>query len=78
MLWDLNKNGVAASTGSAWSSEDLQANQTFKAMSIAADLAHTGIRFSLSRYTTEAEIDQTIFVIQNSVARLRTISSSFY
>ena len=52
-LWDLNQNGVAASTGSACSSESLESNPTFVAMNIGADLAHTGMRFSLSRYTTE-------------------------
>lgn len=73
MLWELNKNGICASTGSACSSEDLEANQTFKSMSIDSDLAHTGIRFSLSRFTTEEEIDYTIEVINKSIERLRSI-----
>ncbi|MBN2651150.1 MAG: NifS family cysteine desulfurase [Spirochaetales bacterium] len=76
MLWDLNRNGVAASTGSACSSESLESNPTFKAMKIDPELAHTGIRFSLSRFTTEEEIDFTIDIIKKSVERLRAISTS--
>ena len=75
-LWDLNQNGVAASTGSACSSESLESNPTFTAMQIGADLAHTGMRFSLSRYTTEEEIDYAVDVIKKTVTRLRGISST--
>ncbi len=76
-LWDLNNKGVAASTGSACSSEDLQADATFQAMDVDADLAHTGVRFSLSRFTTEDEIDYAIQVVQETVSRLRNISSTY-
>lgn len=76
-LWDLNNHGIAASTGSACSSADLQSNPTFRAMHIAEDLEHTGIRFSLSRYTTEEEMDQTIKAIQDIVIRLREISIAY-
>ncbi|MCD6397022.1 MAG: NifS family cysteine desulfurase [Spirochaetaceae bacterium] len=75
-LWDLNQKGIAASTGSACSSESLESNPTFKAMEIGADLAHTGMRFSLSRYTTEEEIDYAVDVINSAVKRLRGISST--
>lgn len=76
-LWDLNQNGIAASTGSACSSEDLEADPTFVAMSIDSDLAHTGVRFSLSRFNTSEEIDRTIEVVNKSVKRLREISSTY-
>jgi len=75
-LWDLNRNGIAASTGSACSSESLESNPTFVAMSIDDELAHTGMRFSLSRYTTEEEIDTAVEAIHRSVRRLRAISST--
>ena len=75
-IWDLNKNGVAASTGSACASESLEPNPTFTAMSVDSELAHTGVRFSLSRFTTAEEIDRTITVVNNSVERLRAISMS--
>ena len=73
-LWDLNQKGIAASTGSACSSESLEANPTFIAMNIGAELAHTGIRFSLSRFNTDGEIDYTIEAVKEAVKRLRSIS----
>jgi cysteine desulfurase len=76
-LWDLNRNGIAASTGSACASESLEPNPTFVAMSVDKELAHTGIRFSLSRFTTMEEIDFTIDVIKSAVERLRSISSTY-
>ena len=77
MLWDLNREGIGASTGSACASEDLEANSVMEAIGAAEDLAHTAIRFSLSRYTTQEELDHTLAVVKRAVARLREISSSF-
>jgi cysteine desulfurase len=77
LLWDLNKNGIAASTGSACASESLEPNPTFVAMCVSEDLAHTGIRFSLSRFTTVEEIDTAAAVVKKAVERLRGISSTF-
>ena len=74
MIWDLNRQGVAASTGSACASESLEPNPTFVAMCIDSELAHTGVRLSLSRFTTDEEIDRAIAAIRSSVARLRKIS----
>jgi len=74
MIWDLNRQGVAASTGSACASESLEPNPTFVAMCIDSELAHTGVRLSLSRFTTEGEIDAAIAAVKAAVARLRTIS----
>lgn len=77
MLWDLNRAGIAASTGSACASEDLEANPVMEAIGAEADLAHTAVRLSLSRFTTEEEIDYTIDVFKKAVERLRSISSSY-
>jgi cysteine desulfurase len=76
-LWDLNRRGIAASTGSACSSESLEADATLRAMVSDADLAHTAVRFSLSRFTTEEEIDTAIEAVNAVVERLRTISSTY-
>lgn len=76
-IWDLNQNNIAASTGSACSSEDLEADPTLKAMNLGPELAHTAVRLSLSRFTTDDEIDHVIDVIQKTVNRLRKISSSY-
>eukprot|EP01107_Rhizomastix_libera_P012548 TRINITY_DN3175_c0_g1_i2.p2 TRINITY_DN3175_c0_g1~~TRINITY_DN3175_c0_g1_i2.p2 ORF type:complete len:239 (+),score=76.93 TRINITY_DN3175_c0_g1_i2:548-1264(+) len=74
MLWDLNRHGVSASTGSACASESLETNPTFIAMHIPDDLSHTALRLSLSRFTTEAEVARTAQVIKDAVIRLRAIS----
>ncbi|MBU1990105.1 NifS family cysteine desulfurase [bacterium] len=77
MLWDLNNGQIGASTGSACASEDLEANTVMLAIGADNELAHTGIRLSLSRFTTDAEVDYTISHFKGAVARLRNISSSF-
>lgn len=77
MLWDLNKAGICASTGSACASEDLEANPVMSAIGADKELAHTAIRFSLSRFTSEADIDYTIEVLDSAIKRLRNISSSY-
>jgi cysteine desulfurase len=75
LIWDLNQAGIAASTGSACASEDLTPNPTFVAMGVSPELAHTGVRLSLSRFTTEEEVDYAASHIRGSVERLRTIST---
>jgi len=77
MLWDLNQKGIGASTGSACASEDLEANPVMSAFGSDSELAHTGVRFSLSRFNTKEQIDYSIEVIVNAVKRLRAISSSY-
>ncbi|PID47446.1 MAG: cysteine desulfurase, NifS family [Proteobacteria bacterium] len=77
MLWDLNKYGIAASTGSACASEDLESNPVMEAIGAEADLAHTALRLSLSRFTTNEEIDYAIDIINKAVQRLRGISSTY-
>lgn len=77
MLWDLNRAGIAASTGSACASESLHANPIMSAIGKDPELAHTAIRLSLSRYTTDEEIDYTIDVFKKAVERLRAISSTY-
>ncbi len=77
MLWDLNRAGIAASTGSACASEDLESNPVMEAIGAEADLAHTAIRFSLSRFTTKEELDYTLEIVKEAVTRLRGISSSY-
>ena len=77
MLWDLNRYGIAASTGSACASEELESNPVMEAIGAEADLAHTALRLSLSRFTTEEEIDYAIEHIKQAVKRLRAISSTY-
>ncbi|MDD2357493.1 MAG: NifS family cysteine desulfurase [Thiovulaceae bacterium] len=77
MLWDLNKFDIGASTGSACASEDLEANTVMLAIGADHELAHTGIRLSLSRYTSDEEVDYVIEHFTEAVTRLRAISSSY-
>jgi cysteine desulfurase len=77
MLWDLNRKGIGASTGSACASEDLEANSVMESIGADDDLAHTAIRFSLSRYNTKEEMDYTLEAVKVAVKRLREISSSY-
>ena len=72
LLWDLNKNGIAASTGSACASESLEANPIIRAIGAGPELSHTGIRLSLSRFTTEAEIDAVVFLIRDHLLLFET------
>ena len=77
MLWDLNNGLIGASTGSACASEDLEANSVMLAIGADHELAHTGIRLSLSRFTTDEEVDYVIDHFKTAVLRLRGISSSY-
>ena len=77
MLWDLNRAGIAASTGSACASESLEANPIMSAIGEDPELAHTAIRLSLSRFTTEEEVDYTIAAFAKAAERLRSISSTY-
>ena len=77
MLWDLNNAAIGASTGSACASEDLEANTVMLAIGADNELAHTGIRLSLSRFTTDEEVDYVIEHFKEAVERLRSISSSY-
>ncbi|MCX7881948.1 MAG: NifS family cysteine desulfurase [Brevinematales bacterium] len=77
LIWDLNRYGIAASTGSACASESLEPNPVMVAIGLDRELAHTAVRLSLSRFTTEEEIDYTIEVLTASVKRLREISSTY-
>lgn len=77
MLWDLNRAGIAASTGSACASESLEANPVMTAIGEDPELAHTAIRLSLSRFSTAEEIDYTIEVFTKAAQRLRAISSTY-
>ncbi|WP_019604922.1 cysteine desulfurase NifS [Teredinibacter turnerae] len=70
----MNKHGIAASSGSACTSGSLEPSHVMKAMGIPYTAAHGTVRFSLSRYNTEAEVDRVIEAIPPIVAKLRKLS----
>lgn len=71
MLDDL---GICASSGSACTSGSLEPSHVLRAMGVPHSLAHGSIRFSLSRYTTEEEIDYVLEHMPKVINRLREIS----
>jgi cysteine desulfurase len=74
MLYQLSAEGICASSGSACTSGSLEPSHVLRAMHIPFTAVHGSIRFSLSRYTTDAEIDRVIEVFPTIVANLRRLS----
>lgn len=74
ILLNLNDIGICASSGSACTSGSLDPSHVLKAMGVPFTSLHGSIRFSLSRYTTEEEIDYTIANMPAIVDRLTAIS----
>ncbi|OGC11640.1 cysteine desulfurase NifS [candidate division WOR-1 bacterium RIFOXYA12_FULL_52_29] len=74
MLLSLDMEGIAASTGSACSSGSLEPSHVLLAIGLPHELAHGSVRFSLGKYTTEAEIDRVLAVFPPIVERLRQMS----
>lgn len=70
----LNKAGIAASSGSACTSGSLEPSHVMRAMGIPYTAAHGTVRFSLSRYTTQDEIERVIAAVPPIVAQLRKLS----
>jgi cysteine desulfurase len=69
----LSEKGICASAGSACSSGSLEPSPVLAAMGVEPKLAHGAIRFSLSRYTTETEIDRALEVLPGVIERLRSV-----
>jgi len=65
---------VAVSTGSACTSASVEPSYVLKALDVPDDLAHASLRFTVGRYTTEAEVDRVGRRVAEVVERLRTVS----
>jgi cysteine desulfurase len=70
----LSELGVCASSGSACTSGSLEPSHVLRAMGVPFTCAHGSIRFSLSRFTTDAEIETVIAELPPIIARLRQMS----
>ena len=74
ILLSLSYLGIAVSSGSACSSDELQASHVLLAMGIEPEFAHGTIRFSIGRFNTKEEIDYTIEQVIKVVEKLRMLS----
>jgi len=70
----LDRHGICASSGSACTSGSLEPSHVLRAMGVPFTAAHGSIRFSLSRYSTEEEVDFTIQKMPEIIHRLRELS----
>ena len=66
--------GLAVSSGSACTSASLEPSYVLRALGRSDELAHSSLRMTIGRYTTEAEIDYAIETIKVNVAKLRDLS----
>ena len=74
ILLMLDQYGICASSGSACTSGSLEPSHVLRAMGVPFTAAHGSIRFSLSRYNTEEEVDYTIEKMPAIVNKLRQLS----
>jgi len=74
ILMKLNEKGIAVSTGSACASKELKPSHVLLAIGLKAEDAHGSIRFSLSKYTTEKEINYVLKQLPPIIKQLREMS----
>jgi cysteine desulfurase len=73
LMMTFNQN-IALSSGSACTSASLEPSYVLKALGLGDDLAHSSLRISLGRFTTEEEVDFAIEAIRNGVNHMRDLS----
>ncbi len=73
LLW-LDMSGISASTGSACSSNSLEASHVLLSIGVDIEDAHGSLRFSLSKDNTEEDVENIIKAVRESVERLRAMS----
>ena len=66
--------GIAVSSGSACTSASLEPSYVLRALGRSDELAHSSLRMTIGRFTTEDEIDQAVRQLKETVARLRELS----
>ena len=66
--------GIAVSSGSACTSASLEPSYVLRALGRSDELAHSSLRMTIGRFTTEQEIDYAVATLQSNVAKLRDLS----
>jgi cysteine desulfurase len=66
--------GIAVSSGSACTSASLEPSYVLRALGRSDELAHSSLRMTIGRFTTEAEIDYAVSTLQDRVSKLRELS----
>jgi cysteine desulfurase len=74
ILLRLSNENIAASSGSACSSDSLEPSHVLRSMGLPFELCHSSIRFSLSKYTTREEVDYLLAKLPEVIDNLRKIS----
>jgi cysteine desulfurase len=74
MLMLLDQKGICCSAGSACTAGSLEPSHVLKAMGFSNDRARGSLRFSLSRFNTEAEIEQALQIVPAAVEKLRALT----
>ena len=65
---------IAVSSGSACTSASLEPSYVLRALGRSDELAHSSIRFSIGRFTTEEDIDYTVALMKSKIGKLRELS----
>jgi cysteine desulfurase len=77
MLMLLDQKGICCSAGSACTAGSLEPSHVLRAMGYSNERARGSLRFSFSRFNSEAEIDQALQVIPRAVEKLRSMNRGF-
>jgi len=77
MLMLLDQKGICCSAGSACTAGSLEPSHVLRAMGYSNERARGSLRFSFSRFNSEAEIDQALHVIPRAVEKLRSMNRGF-
>ena len=66
--------GIAVSSGSACTSASLEPSYVLRALGRSDELAHSSLRITIGRFTTEQEIDEAVALLRDRVGKLRELS----